>query len=919
MSDVPHWRRLSDLFDGAMERPAAEREAWLEAECPDPALREDVRRLLAAQEVTGVLDRPVLAATSFRDQLERGLEGRYSIEREIGRGGMATVYLAREHKHERLVVLKVLKPEFASAYGERRFLREVRLTARLAHPHILAFIDSGQVGDPPLLFYVMPYVGGETLRERLRRERALEPGAALVLLRDLADALAYAHRAGIVHRDIKPENVLCVGGHAYLLDFGIATLPEPPITGEHLTAEGTAIGTAGYMSPEQAAGAEAKFPADIYAWGVVAREMLTGAGPAHLSLDRAVLPAGVPPACAKLINDALSPDPEVRPFSSALLDTLNACVTPSGDSGPRAALTAPVRTRRALAGAVIVLASVAAFASWNARRGPAEPPAEPGVAGALPAPVAVAPLVNETGDSSLAAVGRLAGDWITQGIQHTGVVSVVPWPYALQAAAGTDGAGRVAAMRRETGAGTVVTGAYYLTGDRLRFQVEITDALRGRLIGAPAPVEAPRDSIAAAILMLRERVMGAMAVRADERLGVVPGVADRPPTFEAYRAFDRGVSRQLAQDYRAAAAEFHAAFALDTTFALPLVYEALARSNLDEFARADSLLAEVRRRRMALSEYHDLLAQYLAAHLEGDAGRALAVIRRAAAAAPGSQAPYNLALTALMLDRPREALASLRSLDPDRGPIRGWPSYWTQLAHAHHLLGAHDLERGAAREMQRRHPALRVPLALEARALAATGNAAAIDSLIDAASALPPDTYWSQGGAMVIAAEELAAHGHAGSARRLLERAVSWLANQLAREPAHQNHRLWMGTALYDLGRWGDAKPYFESLVADVPDRITYRGYAALVDARLGGRHPERRLGADPPYERTTMKVYRARLAAIRGDTAAAVATMSEAIRLGIQGFAWVHGSAHADFAGLAGSPGWHRLFGGEEAPARLE
>ncbi len=919
MSDVPHWRRLSELFDGAMEQPPAAREAWLEANCTDPALRDDVRRMLAASDVTGVLDRPVLESASFRDQLERGLEGRYTIEREIGRGGMATVYLAREHKHERLVVLKVLKPEVASAWGERRFLREVRLTARLAHPHILAFIDSGEVGDPPLLFYVMPYVGGETLRARLRRERALEPGVALVLLRDVADALAYAHRAGIVHRDIKPENLLCVGGHAYLLDFGIATLPDPPVTDEHLTAEGTAIGTAGYMAPEQASGAEADFPADVYAWGVVAREMLTGAGPGDLALERATLPPGVPPACARLIDASLSPDPAERPTAGALLETRDARVVPRADSGPRIAVPGRPRGRRAALAALALLALVAAFASWNAGRVSVPPPPDPGGTGALPAPVAVAPLVNETGDSTLAAVGRMAGDWITQGIQETRVVSVVPWPFALQASVGAEGAGRVAAMRRETGAGTVVTGAYYLTGGQLRFQVEITDALSGRLIGAPAPVEAPRDSIAAAVRMLRERVMGALAVRADERLGVVPGLADRPPTFEAYRAFDRGVARQLAQDYRAAAEEFRAAFAVDTTFALPLIYEALARSNVDEFARADSLLAEVRRRRMPLSEYHDQLAQYLKAHLDGDAGRALGAIRRAAAAAPGSQAPYNRALTALMLNRPREALASLRSLDPDRGAIRGWPSYWTQLSHAHHLLGAHDLERGAAREMQRRHPALRVPLALEARALAAAGAAAAIDSLIDAASALPPDTYWSQGGAMVIAAEELAAHGRPEASGPLLERAVSWLANQLAREPGNENHRLWMGTALYDLGRWSDARPYFESLVADFPQRITYRGYAALVDARLGTGRPERRLAEDPPYERTTMMVYRARLAAVRGDTAAALAAMSEALRLGIQGFSWLHGTAHADFAALAGNADWQRLFSGEEAPARLE
>ena len=914
MSSQPHWRRLSALFDGAMDQPPAERDAWLAANCDDDALREDVRRLLAAQHLTGVLDRPILEPASFRDQLDRGLEGRYTVEREIGRGGMATVYLAREHKHERLVVLKVLKPEVASRYGERRFQREVHLTARLAHPHILAFIDSGQVGDPPLRFYVMPYVGGETLRERLRRDRVIEPGAALILLRDLADALAYAHGAGIIHRDLKPENVLCVGGHAYLLDFGIAALPDPPVTDEHLTAEGTAIGTAGYMAPEQAAGAEADFPADVYAWGVVAREMLTGAGPGDLVMGRASLPAGVPAACAKLVDAALSADPAERPASAALLETLNGCVTPLGDSGPVPAAARPAR-RTALA-ALLLLAAVATFAAWAASRGPREQAAaDPG---ALPAPVAVSALVNETGDSGLAAVGRLAGDWITQGIQETGVVTVVPWPDALQASAGIGG-GAAEAMRRETGAGTVVTGAYYLTGDRLRFQVEITDAVRGELIGALAPVEMPRDSIAEAIGVLRERVMGALAVRANERLAPVPGLVDRPPTFAAYRAFDRGMTRHLAQDYRAAAAEFREAFALDTTFAVSLIYAVLAHYNLGELAEADSLIGEVRRRRMALSEYHDLLSQYIAAQAEGDAGRALQAIRAAAAIAPGSRAPYNLALTALMLNRPREALAALRALDPDRGSIRGWPSYWTQLSHAHHLLGAHDLERNAAREMRRRHPDLPVSLALEARALAAVGAVSAIDSLLESASAMPPDTYWSPGAAMVIAAEELAAHGYPEPGAVLLERAVRWLANHLAREPDHEDHRLWMGTALYRLGRWRDARPYFESLVEEFPDRSDYRARAALVDARLGARDPAARLGTTHPRVRPTMMVYRARIAAIRGDTAAAVAIMSEALRLGIQGFAWIHGTARSDFEVLDGNPVWERLLRGDETPARLE
>ena len=211
--------------------------------------------------------------------LAEALRDRYVIERELGRGGMATVYLARDLKHDRLVALKVLRPELAVALGAERFLREIRVTAKLQHPHLLTVLDSGEsVG---LLWYTMPFVEGGTLRVRLQRENELPLDDALRIGRDVAAALAYAHRHGIMHRDVKPENILLEDGEALLADFGIArALAEAAGGDESLTGTGLALGTAAYMSPEQAAGERGvDGRADIYALGCVLYEMLAGEPP----------------------------------------------------------------------------------------------------------------------------------------------------------------------------------------------------------------------------------------------------------------------------------------------------------------------------------------------------------------------------------------------------------------------------------------------------------------------------------------------------------------------------------------------------------------------------------------------------------------------------------------------------------------
>jgi serine/threonine-protein kinase len=215
--------------------------------------------------------------TQVPPRLASVLEGRYRIEAAIGHGGMAHVYRARDLKHQRTVALKVLREEFAASVGAARFLAEIRTTASLQHPHILPLFDSGEADG--FLFYVMPYIEGESLADRLAREKQLPVDDAVQIARAVASALDYAHRHGVIHRDIKPANVLLHDGQAVIADFGIALAVEAA-GGDRLTATGLSVGTPAYMSPEQIAADSRIGPAtDVYALGCVLYEMLAGEPP----------------------------------------------------------------------------------------------------------------------------------------------------------------------------------------------------------------------------------------------------------------------------------------------------------------------------------------------------------------------------------------------------------------------------------------------------------------------------------------------------------------------------------------------------------------------------------------------------------------------------------------------------------------
>ena len=285
--------------------------------------------------------------TDPQARLTAALAGRYRVERELGRGGMATVYLARDLRHNRGVAVKVLRPDIAGAIGADRFLREIEIAAQLSHPHILPLYDSGEADG--LLYYVMPFVEGESLRDRLEREGQLPLEDALQITREVADGLAYAHGRGLVHRDIKPENILITGGHAVIADFGIAKAVTEA-AGGRMTATGLAVGTPAYMSPEQWAGSTTlDGRSDLYSLGCMLYELLVGESPyagttpqvilARQSLEaipsvRLVRPA-VRPGVEAAIVKALAKVPADR-FASTLefAAALTAPDTPRSSAAP---------------------------------------------------------------------------------------------------------------------------------------------------------------------------------------------------------------------------------------------------------------------------------------------------------------------------------------------------------------------------------------------------------------------------------------------------------------------------------------------------------------------------------------------------------------------------------------------------------
>ncbi len=413
-----------------------------------------------------------------REALDQALAGRYTIGAEIGRGGSATVYLAEDLKHRRRVAIKVLRAELSSALGGERFTREIEIVAPLSHPHILPLHDSGEAGG--VLYYVMPFVDGETLRSRLKRESRLPVEDAVRILREVVDALAFAHQHGVVHRDIKPENIMLSGRHAIVMDFGVAKAVSAA-TGEALTTMGLALGTPAYMAPEQAMGeSTVDHRADIYAVGVLAYEMLAGAPPFVRATSQATLSAHVMETPAELtsqrsdvtseFNDVvmkcLEKDPAHRfETAEAMLPFLAPAMTPSGGIARTTArptrITRPGRGRLRYAAAAAIVFVILLGAGWRFLWSGAGD----GINQIAVLPVrdisgADAVFVDSLHDAMISALARL------------NVANVVPRSEVMSFMSGASSTANVA---RTVRADAILESTVFRDGDRIRLNLQLVE------------------------------------------------------------------------------------------------------------------------------------------------------------------------------------------------------------------------------------------------------------------------------------------------------------------------------------------------------------------------------------------------------------------------------------------------------------
>jgi eukaryotic-like serine/threonine-protein kinase len=442
---------------------------------------------------TGVPPEP---ESSVLERLKTALADRYRIERQLGAGGMATVFLAHDLRHERDVAIKVLHPELAASMGVERFDREIKLAAKLHHPHILSLFDSGEAAG--LLFYVMPFVPGESLRDRLDRESMLPVDDALQITYEVADALGAAHALGIVHRDIKPENILLAGGHALVADFGVARAASE--AGEKLTQTGMAVGTPLYMSPEQAMGDAVGPTSDLYSLGCVAFEMLTGQPPFTGANARAIMARHTMEAVPgiRLVRDTVPEEvegailavlakvPADRPQSAK--EFLELLAAP-GDTGATRRLGSRITTARRVSGsarrkpwwrrpvawvaaAVVLLAAGGGALLLTRHKAPAA-----GLVGGLdPTHVAVLYFRDESQGGKLGYVADGLTEGLIRALKEVPTLDVVS---SGGAAAYRNSALSPDSIARALGVGTLVTGNIDESGGRLHVTVRLIDGASG--------------------------------------------------------------------------------------------------------------------------------------------------------------------------------------------------------------------------------------------------------------------------------------------------------------------------------------------------------------------------------------------------------------------------------------------------------
>ena len=841
------------------------------------------------------------------ERLRAALGDRYVVEGEIGRGGMAVVFLAEDLKHHRRVALKVLTPELASAVGPDRFLREIEIAAGLDHPHILTLLDSGEAEG--LLYYVMPFIEGESLRDRLAREQQLPIDEAVRIAREVADGLGHAHRHGVIHRDIKPGNIMLSEGHSLIADFGVARAVRGE--GQALTSTGLAVGTPAYMSPEQASGGEVDARSDLYALGCVLYEMLAGEPPligptpqataamrlTETATSLEVIRETVPGGLEQVVKRLLAKSPADR-YGTAekLVEALDrpelwAEAKPGGKVSKRVAVTVT---------ALAVLALAVSSAQWF---GGGTERME-----VVPDRIAVLPFENATGDSSLDFLGQLAAERISTRFQLEGVGEVVPYSSVTAVVAAEDAPEPISRVAGETGAGIVVTGSYSTQLDRLVFVIRIMNAASRSQAGHFQATVAAADLPNPGLSDMESRLAGGLLFAFGGRTLWAYTVF---PRVEAYRLFHEAELLQMDGDLEEALDRYLAAWRQDTTFALSPFFAGGAAWGLAEYVMADSLNQVVgtlfRETMTEVQRFHYDGTRYW---FDGDLEAAYRAQTRVVTLRPEIWYQRQLLGTyCLATNRPAELIEAMLAAEDRLGRPPDLVWHYRHLARAHHMLGDHGDELEAARRLEETGwgDALRTEY-IQGRALAALGQTDGVRLTLDQIESLADTTY--QAGLMMLAvALELRYHGHRDESDAAVSRALTWFEEHPERLAVEHERRVVYGSALYHAKRWDHSEQVLRPVRDASRLQVDAVGYLGLLAARRGDLESAEeysdeldRIGREDPNSRPKSWAYRARIAAVLDDRAEAVSHLKRAFdeRLVYAPSPELHKQFRFDFEGMA-------------------
>jgi serine/threonine protein kinase/tetratricopeptide (TPR) repeat protein len=869
----------------------------------------------------------------------------YKILEKLGEGGMGVVYKAHDTKLDRTVALKFLPPHLTTTDEDKqRFIQEAKAAAALNHPNICTIYSVEELDGRQ--FISMEYIDGETLRQKseVRDQRSGLPATdnqQLTTIIDyalqIAEALEEAHSKGIIHRDIKPENIMVDSKNRIkVMDFGLAKLKGAM----NLTKAGSTVGTVAYMSPEQIQGEDVDHRSDIFSFGVVLYEMLTGHTPFRGEHEAAMLysivneepqpvSSSIPAVSSQLenlIERTLEKDPSDRYQSmedllsdlrrlkrkttkkvAVPVSTASTTSSASVSQQPACTYTRPVTRSPIFYSAVILLLVISAAALYFVFFIP-EKPVTPSL---NPNRIFVAAFENRTGDPTLDPIGRLVSDWITQGILHNELAEVITTTTMLQmiqnvgmVGGGLEERTKLIGLAEATQSGILVSGMFHRVGDDIQLHAQIIDAQKNEVILTLEPVRGPRSEPMKAINDLQQKIMGALAIH------VFPGTDIRmvidPPIYDAYVESLEG-TKYFGVDYEKAFEHYRRAIGIDPEYMYPKLRMATGYGNIGQYVTADSILRSIDSERHRLSHYERYSVDWYKLSLQGRNEEALAILLHLESITPMDPTiNYLVGLYALRLNRPGLTIETFAKIDFQEYMTDYAAFSWGfgVLSNALHILGNYIMELEVAREGQRYFPDDLGRRHNEVSALAALGKVEELYEAIEESKRIEPSAG-SAGDVMLTASRELRVHGNKAEAIKVAEQAIRWYRNH---DPGNRSA---LASAFYIAERWDESCALWEELAAENPDNITYMGALGTLAARRGDEEEARRIAdelkiIDRKYLFGWHTYVRARIHALLGEHAEAVKLIQESFDQGNGFGVYIH--REIDFEPLRDYPPFQEL-----------